>query len=234
MMRHFRSFPLFCHSRESGNPKQHGIGAEIPAYAGITKRGVLGLVFLLAACGGNPAPEKYTLQAALGETTAVCRSGASIKINEPSSGPGLDSAHIAVIDRPGHLTFYRGVAWSAQASAVVQAYLADAFEGSGHFATVSTDADTVPADWRVESQLKDFEIDQTGGTPMVKIRLSATLVRASDRKAVLSLPLESQTDATGQSIDGIVQLFNGQLGDLSQQMLQQFARKIGCNVKEAP
>lgn len=187
----------------------------------------LALVTVLAACGGGrSAPEVYTLQAEAPQVDS-CRVPSSIKIYEPNAAPGLDSPRMVVIDRPQHQTFYQGVAWSAPAPRVVQAYLADAFERSGMFRSVSTDNDTVKSQWIVETRLRKFNVDLSAGEKAVT-RMTVTLMRSGDRQPLLSLPLESERSIAGKNTEQIVQTFNDQLGELTQEMLQQFRSKIGC------
>lgn len=185
---------------------------------------------LLPACGGGqPAPELYTLQAEA-PTVATCHApSGTIKLHEPIAAPGLESAHIVVIDRPNHQTFYRGVRWNGSAPEVVQHYLADSFEQSGLFKSVATDTGSARAQWVLESQLHRFQIDQSGGTRKIDIRLTAQLIEQATHRTLLTMPLAVQQDVSGQSLDGIVAAFNRSMAELSTQMLTRMHQRLpGC------
>jgi cholesterol transport system auxiliary component len=183
------------------------------------------VLVLLTACGGQPAPDLYTLRAADSSESAACVSRSTIRIGEPVTGPGLDSAHI-VVDAGGKQTFYRGVRWNAPTAPMLQHYLADAFEGSQLFATVTTEDSTIHTQWELESELRAFEVDQSSGTPQVVIRLTATLVDTATHTPVLSIPLQSRQDVGGQNMAGIAQSFNDQMDTLTARLLQKIRPRL--------
>lgn len=190
---------------------------------------VAGLMLLtLSACGGGrAAPQLYTITA----TTPVvkgCANGPSIKLFEPQVAPGLESPRIVVVDRPQHQTFYNGVRWNAPAGRMLQNALVDAFERSGMFSLVTTDDSGTRTDWLVETQLRDFQVDKSGVSPKVVVRLTASLIRANNRQVVMSLPLESSADVSGRNIEGIIDTFNSQMGLITQEMLVRFRTRTGC------
>lgn len=190
---------------------------------------VLGLAAMLAGCGfGNSvAPDRYQLTPKPVAARA-CHGAPSIKFYTPNVAPGIDTARIVVMDRPNHLTVYRGVVWSATASRLVQHYLSDSIEQSGMFSTVSSDLDTLPADYEVESELREFHVDLTG-EPSVRIRLSVTVTRADGQRIMKSVVLRRATPIGAAKMDGIVALFAEDMHHIAQELQQQLARTIpGC------
>lgn len=183
----------------------------------------------LASCGGGKAAaDKYSLIARSVEATA-CRGNVSIKFHTPNAAPGIDNARIAVLDRPNHLTFYQGVGWSTSTPRLVQHFLADAFEQSGMFASVSTDMDMVPADYEVESDLRAFHVDAADGAPRVRIRLTATVSRADGARPVKTVRLNRDAPIDDAGIEEIVAIFAEQMQDAAQELQQQLAAGIaGC------
>jgi cholesterol transport system auxiliary component len=191
------------------------------------KQTLLAALLLLTACGGGKsAPELYRISSEH-VAPAACHSRASVKLYEPKAGPGLDSARIAVFDGPQHQTFYSNVRWSSPAPIMVQHYLADRVEQSGLFASVMTDEAIARPQWLLESQLREFAVDQQ--TQQVRVRLSAHLVRAADRQTVLSMKLDAQESIAGQSMPGIAAAFNRGMDRVADELLQQVAAKLpGC------
>ena len=194
----------------------------------------LGLVLLLAGCGGSSPSQLYTLMPDSTPTpTLYCRTPVGIKLLEPSVLPGLESNHIVVIDRPNHQTYYRGVAWNTTAPHAVQAYVMEAFERSKLFSNVSTDTDSASAPWVLETRLRGLAVDQTGAHPEAVTKISMTLIRASDHKPVVSEVFERHDDASGLNMDAIVAVFNRQLGSISQEMLEHVVAAGACE-RHAP
>ncbi len=197
------------------------------------KPSLIGLAacFLLAACGGGSrsAPQLYALQP--GEIHAPsCRAPhAGIKIYEPNAAPGLESFRVMVIDRPNHQTQYRGVGWNTTLPRAVQAFFTEAFETSGMFRYVSTDSDSIKAPWILETRLRGLHVDQsTGGRSEAVVQLTFTLMRAGERTPVMTVPLTRRDDVSGLNMDGIVGVFNRQLGDMASEVLQKMRRHTGC------
>jgi cholesterol transport system auxiliary component len=189
----------------------------------------LSMACMLAACGGGSAPEIYTLEAAP-PSIAPCRTpAASITIDEPSAAPGLDTARIVVSDAPRHQTFYQGVRWSAPAPALVQHYLADRFERAGLFSGVSVDDSAMRHDWLLVTQLREFQVDQTGDSPAVRVRLTATLVPASGNAKSMTLPLAESVPVADASMKEIIAAYNTVLDRLSARLLETIRPTIaGC------
>ncbi len=186
------------------------------------------MLLTLAACGGGQkAPDIYTLAPHTAEGLS-CSKGSSIKIYEPSVAPGLDNPRIAVRNTPTQLTFYKGVRWNAQAGRVVQHFLADSFERSGMFSTVTTDEASNRTRWILETQLRDLVVDQSQGGRIAHVRLTATVIDSVTRNTVLTLPLESQEDVTGMKLAGIVESFSRQLGSMSHEIQSELRRRVGC------
>lgn len=189
----------------------------------------IGLLLMLSACGAGskPAPKLYGLRAAQPEI-AACKSGSSIKIYEPVVSPHLDSQRIVVLDRGNKQTFYRGVRWTAPTGRMVQLYLADTFERSGIFKTVLTDDSASKTKWILESQLRDFAIDQSLGEAELNIRLTAVLVNAETRQPVLTVPLEARRPLGNRPLAGMIEEFNSAMAELSNDLLKALRGRTGC------
>ncbi len=189
------------------------------------------LAVALTACGlgGNrKAPERYSLTAQAAEGSS-CRAATSIKFHTPNAAPGIDSWHIVVMDSPNHITFYQGVAWSATAVRQVQNFLTDSFEQSGMFATVSTDLDTLPTDYEVETELREFHVDLTEAEPSVRIRLTANVTRADGTRILKSVTLTRVAPIGGANMQGIVAIFNEQMQSIAAALQTEIGNAIpGC------
>lgn len=180
----------------------------------------LTLLFLLAACGSSTsAPQHYGLQAE-DPAIAPCAHPASIKIVEPVAGPGLDNARVAVMQPGNRQTYYSHVRWNASSTRMLQHYLADTFERSGLFSTVTTDDATTKVRWLLESQLRQFAVDQSAGGKHAVVHLTATLVDATSHEPVLSRPLHASRDVAGRDMQAIAGIFNEEMNSLSLTLLK--------------
>lgn len=186
----------------------------------------LAACLLLTACGGSSAPERYTLTPQ--PLDMACHSAGSIKIFEPEPAPGLDSTRVVVIDRPNHRTHYQGVAWVAPSSQMVQNYLADSLEQSGMFTAVGTEADSLSADYELESKLRSFEVDLTG-EPRIVIRLTATLIRGDGGYSLTTFRLNREMPIGGADMQGIVAMFNEQMHSMAQELAASLRITTGCH-----
>lgn len=191
-------------------------------------RAALMSLLLLAACGGNSAsPQLYTLKPSTVQAR-VCNAGSTIRIYEAQSAPGLDTPRIVVIDAPQHQTFYNGVRWTAPAGRLVQSYLMESFEQSGMFATVTSDDSATRSRWLLETQLRAFHVDQTSASPRTVVRMTLSFADASTKRVVLTVPVSSSEDVTGQPINAIIASFERQMAQLSAQALERFRKHSGC------
>lgn len=183
---------------------------------------------LLTGCGlGSSAPARYVLAPAEVQEVA-CKKGATLKINQPNPGPALESRRIVVMDRPNHLTFYKGVAWTESNARIVQDYLVDRVEQSGQFVNVSTDMDTVPAEYRLETDLRSFNVNLTQGQ-QVEVRLTAAVIREADGRLLKTIKLREVADASGRDMYGVVEVFNQTMDKVGARLQTQMHRAIpGC------
>lgn len=195
------------------------------------RRGIIACtaLVLLAGCGGGrSAPERYAITPMAVEAPRQCPA-VSLKIYEPIAAPGLDTWRIAVLDRPNHLTYYKAVSWSATAARTVQHALADMLGQSGAFANISTDLDTVPAAYHIESELAEFNTDLSGPEPVVRTRLTATLLQAGSNRLLATIPLVREDAIEGRSMQQIADLFAAQLHSMSEELIARAGDKIpGC------
>ena len=187
------------------------------------KKLIPALLLLLTACGGSAQPQLYRLGSDAA-AQATCTRGPSITIRQPIAAPGLDSAHIVVLQEGGRQSFYNDVRWNADAPELVQHYLAGRFEQSGRFALVTTDDSAARTTWQLEIQLRDFQVDQVANK--LQITFTASLVNAASRRPVLTLPLRAEADISGKDMAGIVAGFDAQMAALSDQLLAALSHQL--------
>lgn len=186
----------------------------------------MAIALLLGGCSAASSPDYYRLQPQH-IAVSTCRLRASLDVAQPEMAPGLDSAHIAVIDRPQHVSFYQDVAWIDTLANLLQAYFIDAAEKSQRFAGVMRDGEAAPAPLKLSIAVRNFEVDQSAGGRMLRVRFSAVLRQGN--RSLLRRSFDEKADVSDASIDTIMLQFNHTLDTLTQQMLQAIPRNIGCH-----
>ncbi len=163
----------------------------------------------LTACGIGTRPnhELYVLKPEMHETLGK-KVAMTVRVQDPEVDPGLDSPRILVMDSANHLTYYNGVAWAQPVPNLVQGFLVDALQQSHAFKAVSSDMDEVEADVLLLTDIRDFQVDKTQNPPVVKIRMTVSLVNATSRKPIANLPIQKNVTAKANHMPDLVAAFN--------------------------
>lgn len=173
------------------------------------KNAVLLLLVCLAGCslaGKKSGTQIYTLQAEIERSN--CRKPASLRVVAPRVAPGLDTARIAVLDGPNHLTYYNSVAWADNLPEVLQRYWLDAFNQWGGFGSVGSDMDTTYSDFMLFTDIYEFQLSTQGEPPSVRLRMTARLVNSKTNKVLVNIPVEESVAVETVHMDNIVRAFN--------------------------
>ncbi len=182
--------------QESDACTEHGNGSAF--WLRITGCGAL---LLLAACnplGAPKAPDAvYVLRAAEGPAeVASAPIAQTVKIALPEAAPGLESAQMMLLE--GHrLNHYTGAAWAAPLPQSIQNLLADAFQRSGRFRAVGTDAEGITSDITLLTDIRDWQVE--GGVvhvrAVLKVTQSASRIPIGTTPFEVTIPTENRTEA---------------------------------------
>jgi cholesterol transport system auxiliary component len=191
----------------------------------MTRRLAFAALLSLTACASQPPTQHYTLSA---EAHSVqCAHPPILKVVQPRTAPGLDSSRIAVADAPNHLTYYTGAAWAAPLPHTAQHFLVDALQKTGAFRAVLADTDPALAPWLLLTDIAEFTVDQQQANT-VRLRLTATLVRAKDRQILATIPIE-RSSAAGGHLEDLIAQFNQVMNEAVQAIATQSVAAIpGC------
>ncbi|MFN3230842.1 MAG: ABC-type transport auxiliary lipoprotein family protein [Alphaproteobacteria bacterium] len=177
--------------------------------------GVVVLAWVCAACGplvelpnSGPAPSLYTLTpvpAPVGEGTQ-----ALLLVEDPTAAGGLDSTLLARRSSPTAIQYYAGGRWADRPTVMLQSALVEAFELSGQHVSRGRGGTSVPADFELQTDLRDFQAEFfDGGTiPEVRVRLALTLVRLGKLATVGKTSIEITRRPVGSSLDAVVLAFD--------------------------
>jgi len=169
----------------------------------------------LLAPSGSPA-KLYTLSTPQNVVVSAPRADWQLLVDVPAAQLGLNTPRIATRPEPSRLDYYANVAWEDRPPVILQGLLLRAFENSQKIAAVDRQTGRVRADFTLDSELHDFQAEESAGT--VHVGISARLVRARDRTIVASRDFEASVPISS-GIDGIIAGFEGALGQLLPQIV---------------
>jgi cholesterol transport system auxiliary component len=194
----------------------------------LSRRGMLGAAAWLVSLAGcslllpTPAPQLYRLTPQSGDTPKATPVRGQLVVGTPVAPESLDTEKIALTRDRTTLDYFAGAAWTDRVPLLLQGLMIGAFEDSGQIVAVGRDSSDINADYRLETDLRDFQARYTGTSdslPTVVVRLDAKLVRMPDRKIVDSVLAEKEVQAMRNDLNSIVEAFDRATGEIIAQMV---------------
>lgn len=173
-------------------------------------------VLIVAGCGSlielpnsGPAPSLYNLTPA--KISGVADTGTNqLLIAEPTAGGGLDSNRIARRPSRTELQFFAGARWSERLPRMVEGLLLEALEDGGAKVSTTRDAAGVPANYRIQVEIRDFQAEYFDGAlvPDIRVRLNVRVVRLGPLQIVATKIFEARVPSSGAKLPAIIDSFN--------------------------
>ena len=155
----------------------------------------------LAACGNiigpGEAPQIYMLRPSFPAAPSGPKVSWALAVMLPDATDSLDTARIPVIKPDGSLDYYAGSQLPDRVTILVQDALVAGFEASGRIDQVSSQQDTLHADYNLVTEIRDFEVQAGDSTAVVS--LSAKLVATRGRKIAASFTIRKTAPASADS-----------------------------------
>lgn len=128
--------------------------------------GIAALSLVLSGCallpGGGPAPlDTYELSAPPVDSSSR-PSRIQILIAEPSALKALDGQNIVIKPSPGVIQYLKGAQWADRLPLIVQARLAETFQGAGGFTGVGKPGEGLAIDYQIVTEIRSFEVRVEG------------------------------------------------------------------------
>jgi cholesterol transport system auxiliary component len=148
--------------------------------------------------------------------------GWALAILKPDASNSLDSPRIALAKSETQLDYYANATWPDRLPDVVQTALLAGFEASGRIDAVSRESDALHADYELSTDLRDFEARYAtpGGVPTVAVTIIAHMANARARTIVANHTVKLTQAATANSVDAVVQAFDGALAQAIAEITQ--------------
>jgi cholesterol transport system auxiliary component len=197
--------------------------------------GGLPLVCLwLAGCSSflhsSAKPEQiYYLRApaaGVAPLNSSARLGVSLRVGQPTTGPGLDSPHIMLVQADHRMNFYAGSRWPAPLPDVVEALAVEELRASGAWASVEDSHSPFPSDYLLQLAVRRFEADYTAGSPVpvAQVAIECTLGRREGREVIATFTATGSVPAVANRLGDVVAAFeqavNTALATLAEQAVQ--------------
>ena len=196
----------------------------------MTRRGLIAMALALGLSGcesvvgnlGGEPPDLFTLTPKTSFAPDLPRVTWQLVVEEPTASGGLNSTRIARRSNPTELTYFAKAAWIDRAPAMVQTLLVESFENSKVIVAVGRKAIGLRSDFDLKSELREFqaEYDDGQGTPLIRVRLNAKLIKQPRRQIVASENFEATQRAAGPGMDAIIVAFDEALGKVLRNMVQ--------------
>ena len=186
--------------------------------------GWLGLIVILtsSSCSilpPNESPDVYILP-----RTAVANTAPplpwQLRVDTPEATGMLAGSGIVVMPEPGKVTIYKGAQWNDPAPVLLRERLVDAFLATHRLPAVTSDADSLSADFVLSGDLRAFQSEYRNGAPVVVIRFNAQLRRGGSRQVLAARSFEITASPAGVAVPEVVQAFGQACNQLSAQVVE--------------
>jgi cholesterol transport system auxiliary component len=179
-------------------------------------------IALLTACSVLPkaeSPDIYRLPATPLPHANAPRVGWSLRIDTPMAERMIDSSRIAVLPQGDVISVYKGARWSDTATTLLRNRLIDAFRDDGRIAALSSDDNSLQADYSLAGDLRAFESEYQGAQPVVVIRFDARLVQTNGLRIVTTHRFEITQPVGGTTVPQVVAAFGRASDALATQLV---------------
>lgn len=194
----------------------------------LSRRRALGALSCLVPLGGcnliapAPAPQLYRLVPQIGDMSSGARASSQLVVSKPVAPESLDTERIALTRNRRTLDYFAAAAWTDRAPLMLQGLMIAAFEESGLIAAVARESSDINADYRLETELRDFQAGYTGAgepLPNIVVSMAVQLVRLTDHRVVGHLRAAKEVPAARNDLGSIVEAFDTAAGAVIDQII---------------
>lgn len=172
----------------------------------------------LVACGivdPPPPPRQFRLAPRPTFPDGLPQVEWSLVINDPIAERPVDSMRIALLIDDTEYRYYEEADWADSLPLMVGAQMVQAFRDSGHIQVVTGSQAGLRSDFVLQSNLRDFQIEQSGAEPLAAhVVLYVDLLGMPRREVVGTTRLEGRARIEGGGIDGVVHAFDAAFAEV--------------------
>ncbi len=161
----------------------------------------------------QPPPRLFVLSPKSTFSADLPKVNWQLTVEAPIAEAGLNTARIALRRSPVSLEYFERANWIDTAPIMVQTLIVESFENSNRIVAVARQSVSLRADYSLLSDLREFQAEYDGqSTPLVRVRLSAKLVKMPQRTIIATLTAEHTARAKGTDFESVVWAFDAALG----------------------
>lgn len=187
-------------------------------------------IYYLRAPPGQSAPAAGTAgsSAAATDSAAPAPMPVSVRVGRPLADPGLENAHIMLLQTDHRMNFYSGSRWPAPAPELIEALAVQTLRASGAWSSVQDSASPFPSDYLLQLHLRRFEADYTegGAAPTVHVVLDCTIGRRQGREVLAAFTASGSASASANRLAEVVGAFEQASGAALEQLSQQATQAV--------
>ncbi len=143
-----------------------------------------------------------------------------LAVEVPAAGANLNTGRIALAMTPTSSDYYAKAAWTDRAPLMVQTRIVDSFENTRKIVAVARESIGLRANYVLQPDLRNFEaLYYYGGTPIVRVRIIAKLVRMPDRQIIGVASFERCVRARADKVPQVVEAFDQALGSVIKRLV---------------
>jgi cholesterol transport system auxiliary component len=143
-----------------------------------------------------------------------------LSVDVPVAAANVNTGRIALAMSATSSDYYSKTAWTDRAPVMVQTRIVDSFENSHKIVAVARESIGLRANYVLQTDLRNFEAMYFyGGTPIVKVRIVAKLVRLPDRQIIGTATFERCVRARADKVPKVVDAFDQALGSVMKQLV---------------
>lgn len=142
----------------------------------------------------------------------------ALSVQPPKAGRLLGSDNIVVWPNENQVSVYGDVRWYDDTPAMLQSTWINAIQQSAIVSHVSVDRQG--ADYRLTSELRDFHIVYTGGTPQAVMRVDVVLQDSASGERLATTQLQASQTADNENVDAVVSALGIAAESVSQALIE--------------
>ena len=192
------------------------------------------LCLCLAGCSNlfqskaKPEQTYYLRAPAAVAAAAAAPMAASLRVVRPIADPGLDGAHIMLVQADHRMNFYSGSRWPAPTPEVIEALAVQTLRASGAWASVEGSGSPFPSDYLLHLHVQRFEAEYAEGAnaPVVHVVLDAMVGRRSGRELLAAFTVSGTAAAAANRLGEVVVAFEQATGTALEALSQQTEQAV--------
>jgi len=161
--------------------------------------------------------------------------GPSLRVGRPMAAPGLETAHIMLVQGNHKMNFFTGSRWAAAVPDLIESLTVETLRASGDWSSVQDSSSPFPSEYLLTITVQRFEADYTGGgtAPVVYVVLHCTVGRREGREVIATFTASGEAPAAENRLGVVVAAFEAATGNALTELAQQTARAAQTDAQHA-